>query len=543
MNFFKTNLDPTVAATTLLLKALQVKVARTTINETLQNHPEFPSLLSISDSLDRWNVENAAVTISVENINELPTPFLATLRVSEEQIWVLVKEVNETTVRYCKSVGQLEDVEQPIKAFLNESTGVALLAEANKLSGEPDFWISRKREILSGIATLTLLASFLTIGVIGFFSFTTEQTEEGYALAYLLFWSTKSIGICLSILLVWYAIDENNPALKKVCSVVKDGDCGSVLNSKYSKFLGGISWTDIGLIYFIGGLICLLTTTGLSSSIFILGWLSVLAVPYTALSIYLQWRILKKWCVLCLAVQGVLVFEAVVSIVLVIKTSVGVPDHLTVLVTLLSFIIPTLLWYFLKPVFIIYNQNTATTRNLIRLKSNRQIFDAVMEKQKKLTHSPGDLGLILGNANSENILVVVSNPVCAPCAGLHPEIEELLESNLNLKVQLLFTTGASEQSRESKLFVNYLLTAYKGGDQAVVRKILDQWYVNSAQDYNRFVKSDPARVPLDQQSSLQAMEQWCHLAEIEGTPAVFFNGKELPEIFKVADLKYILATK
>lgn len=66
-----------VNATIALLHSLGVKVTNTTINERLINHPDYPSLLSVSDALNRWQVENMAVKVEKEKIEELPLPFLA----------------------------------------------------------------------------------------------------------------------------------------------------------------------------------------------------------------------------------------------------------------------------------------------------------------------------------------------------------------------------------------------------------------------------------------------------------------------------------
>ena len=60
--------EPNVKATIAFLKLLNVKVTDTTVDDTLQNHPDWPSLLCISDSLNKWNVPNAAGKIEVSEI-------------------------------------------------------------------------------------------------------------------------------------------------------------------------------------------------------------------------------------------------------------------------------------------------------------------------------------------------------------------------------------------------------------------------------------------------------------------------------------------
>lgn len=69
--------EPNVKAVIVFLKLLGVKVTNTSVDETLQNHPDYPGLLSISDSLSRWNVPNAALKINFSQIDEIESPFIA----------------------------------------------------------------------------------------------------------------------------------------------------------------------------------------------------------------------------------------------------------------------------------------------------------------------------------------------------------------------------------------------------------------------------------------------------------------------------------
>ncbi|MGI8952913.1 MAG: hypothetical protein ACR2FN_15175 [Chitinophagaceae bacterium] len=66
------NFEAPVSATIALLKQSKINVTGKTVNETLQYHPDYPSLLSISDSLKQWHVENAAVKITADQVHEVP---------------------------------------------------------------------------------------------------------------------------------------------------------------------------------------------------------------------------------------------------------------------------------------------------------------------------------------------------------------------------------------------------------------------------------------------------------------------------------------
>lgn len=63
--------------TVQLLKKLDVPVTAATVVDNIEQHPDYPSLYSISDSLSKWKVENLALKVKAKTIEELPVPFIA----------------------------------------------------------------------------------------------------------------------------------------------------------------------------------------------------------------------------------------------------------------------------------------------------------------------------------------------------------------------------------------------------------------------------------------------------------------------------------
>ena len=91
------NYEPNVKASISFLRLLKVKVNNTTVNETLQNHPDWPTLLCVSDSLNKWNIPNGAGKIDVNKIQELPIPFIAYTHNWENPL-AIVTDVTDTTI-------------------------------------------------------------------------------------------------------------------------------------------------------------------------------------------------------------------------------------------------------------------------------------------------------------------------------------------------------------------------------------------------------------------------------------------------------------
>ena len=55
------NYENPVNAAIQLLRQLNIKVTNSSVNEAILAHPDYPSLLCISDCLKQWQVENIAV--------------------------------------------------------------------------------------------------------------------------------------------------------------------------------------------------------------------------------------------------------------------------------------------------------------------------------------------------------------------------------------------------------------------------------------------------------------------------------------------------
>jgi len=79
----------------LLINALKIPVTQQSIEDELQKHPEHNSLLAISDLMNTWKVPNASYNLSLEDLSDVPKPFIAHLGKAG---FVLVSEINENSI-------------------------------------------------------------------------------------------------------------------------------------------------------------------------------------------------------------------------------------------------------------------------------------------------------------------------------------------------------------------------------------------------------------------------------------------------------------
>lgn len=529
-------LSSTAEVTMLLLKALKVQVTATTVQNAVDEHPHSASLYAISDSLKRWRVENICLQLESNQLHELPVPFLAHLHVDAGS-FVVVTQVTKQKVTYLRNANR--KTEKSIAAFAREWSGVALLAEAGKNAGENDFAVRRRKQWLSDSRMPAILIGFLILIGLSFYS--GIQTQGLAALLPATLATLKLAGCVITGLLLWYEIDNANPALRQICSSGKQTDCNAVLGSKASKIFKGVSWSEVGFVYFAGGCLFLLFSAHAPFAAFgVLAWLNLWALPYVAFSVFYQWKVVKQWCPLCLVVQGLLLSETFLNLIGYKNfTNLFHTSYSTLVLALTAFSLPVFVWLFAKPVLLKAQQATKFQREAAWLKYNPQLFPALLSTQKPVSKSPEGLGITIGNPAAANTIIKVCNPYCGPCAKAHREIDELLE-NRDIKVQIIFAAMNSEGDIRAKP-VKHFLSLYETKNEPLLLQALDDWYITGSKDYDLFAQKYPLNDDLNRQGEkLDAMIEWCKKTEIAYTPTFFINGFELPKWYKVEDIKYLL---
>lgn len=527
--FFNT-FQPVVNSTITFLKLLNVKVSSVMVDNTLHKHPDYPSLLAVSDSLQEWNVPNATFKMEPHRIDEIPVPFLAYLPDSLAPLTVV------TNVNVDKITCYTDDYKKPVlherEDFLKQWHGICLLAETNDESGEKNYKQNRGKELLKQSLPFSLLLILLAGSLYILYS-------SGATLMVYMQYCILLAGTIITSLLLWYEIDRNNPLLYKVCGGISQGNCGAILTSKASTFLGLFTWSEVGFIYFVGGLLTLLFAS-LTVALPILGWFHILSLPYIFFSVFYQWRIAKQWCILCLTVQVLLLAGGLNVFINGYALSITALTTKAIFTIVTLYLLPALVWYIVKPILKKLQHDKDEKRQYLRIKFNYEVFDTLIKKQKKITLPTSDLGIDLGNVEANNLLIKVCSPYCNPCSLAHPDIEKLLEENKNLKVKIIFTTVKDEKDFRFKTVAHLLAIAEKG-NKKLTMQALDDWYLSPQKNYDIFASKYQMNGEVEMQSKkIHEMENWCKQVNIQFTPTIFFNGYQIPDAYNVGDLGYFL---
>lgn len=532
MAFFDltTNATDANATATLyaLVRGLKAKVTRATVQEELSLHPDFPSLLSLSEVLTDWQIDNTALQLNtVEQLRELPLPFIAHLR-KNSGWYVLVTKIAGDTITYTDSADGNQT--ESLTDFERRWSGVVLLAEADERSGEPDYAKKRPAEVRENLRGPFVLTGLLFVLIVAILNVAPNLSGLEWLLLL-----TKTTGLVLSGLLVAKQLGGKNALTDRLCRVNGKTNCDSVLDSPGAKLWGWLSWSDVGLLYFAGGLLAMLMNGSLAATRPLLNALALLALPYTIYSVYYQARVVEQWCTLCLAVQGVLLVEGILAIAQETTLPALWQPYLAVMTALL---LPTLVWMLVKPLLSNWAKSWQEHHELMAFKRNANVFATLLREQEPMMTPPSHVRpLWIGQPAATHILTVVTNPYCRPCARKYKELDELLRQSVNLSVRLIFPTSEADNDKVTRL-AEHLLAL----DPAVAPIALTAWFNQSEFSYEVWASQFP--MPANRGDARQralAHGRWCWAAGITSTPTVFLNEHRFPDLYRLADVAWLLA--
>ena len=336
-------------------------------------------------------------------------------------------------------------------------------------------------------------------------------------------------------MLLWQSIDKNNPFINNLCQAGGKANCNAILSSNAAQVASWLSWSEVGFFYFVGGFVALLINP---NSMFILWGIGAIALFYTFWSIYYQAFVAKQWCTLCLSIQMLFIVEFLLNIQFLSEFDLNFSklNYDNFIALLVGVSVAILFWIFLKPILQKSQQVAPLKNDLKRFKNNPNLFLSLLQKQAEMPFVPTNMHTInFGNPNAEHTLTMVTNTFCQPCAKTHKIIEGLLESNENMKCQVIFL--ASNMPDDKRGIVAKLILSLPTHQQA---EALHQWYENEERSIEKWQKQLGVIENKNTESTISQHQIWCETAKIEATPTLFLDGYKMPELYRIGDLKGVL---
>lgn len=530
MPFFTRTKSNATAVTTHLLHHLGAPFSQDGLRKALRDHPDFPSLLSVSDTLNEWHMPTVACHIARENYHpaEFTFPFIASMANNGGR-FILVHQIADKQVSYSdenkkKAVMSEDD-------FLQHWTGILLQATLTANSGQPGHRTERMKDTFERIKIPLLAAALIAVLLC---NLNYQAVNTGYA-AWLLL---KITGVIVSILLLVHSLDANNPFIQTLCSLgTKDG-CDAILKTDAAKVTSWLSWSEVGLLYFTGSLLAMVAVP---VSLPLLAWLNILSLPYTCYSVIYQYR-QQNWCVLCCTAQVLLWLEFLTNVGL---NGLSFPPDLSLLSLtagvkiVLCFVLPSLIWAAIKKSLGQAAQVDPMKQQLKKFKYNSDLFDQMLRKQPRYAVPDTLMPVSLGDPSAATIITMVSNPFCGPCAKAHQAIDEWLSYRKDLQLKIIFTSRDKDDER--KLQVARHVHALTGlNDPQLLKQALYDWYAQTPKKYNAWAEKYPVSLENANHELTEIQRDWCHIIDVTYTPTILVNGYKLPEPYRLEDIKYLL---
>lgn len=514
------------------LREINIPLSNKTLADELKKHPDYYSLLAVHEVFDNWRIPNAAYQITFDELleSDLEDPFVAFV---SNKYFLMVSKITSEYALVSNERWQKHRL--PIDQFKNIFSGSILIAERDEMSGEEDYPAKRREEIINNMrvpaviaGTATLLFGWLFLGS----AFLSTLNLSVFLLV--LF---KTAGTAVAVLLLIQSIDGDNPLIQKLCGNDSNENCNAILSSKGAKINNYVSWSEVGFFYFAGSWLVLLFNSGDPQIVHLLALFNLIGLPYTFYSIFYQWKIARQWCILCCAVQGLLWLEffAFLPALPMAFSGIGLKE-LAAFITGMA--MPVLSWVVIKPYLLLYKQIDPLMQQLREHKYNKQVFTQILNEGAKYELPPEENAIIIGNREAENVITMVSNPFCQPCAKAHKALQWLQRRD-DIKLQIIFSASGIENDPKTKV-VTHLLSLQQSHDGITLKKALDDWYDQKYKNYDNWAKDYPVTNTSIDTATLKANNAWCKLADVTGTPTLFINGRKLPQNYQPDDIKYFI---
>lgn len=507
-------------ALTLLLERLNVKHTQYYADKLFNEHPNKYDLFGLSDMLTTYGIENAGLRVERKaDICSTTTPFIA--HVGGD--FVVVDAISQMQTSYLwngKAISLSTD------EFFKIWSGVVLIAQPGKKTIEPDYLLNKQEENIGRIkyyiTVISLAIAFLILCIV-----TQVYLNTGLLVSLVL----NMAGAYIGYLLLLKHLNIGGGFEDKICSLFKQADCNSILDSDAASLFGIISWSEIGLSYFVSNMAIILFFPHL---VIWMALINICALPYTLWSIWYQAFKVNQWCTLCIIVQILL------WLVFFVNLGFGfihIPTFDMLQISIVGFVyfIPLVLIQLITPLAVNKQRIVEVTQEINSIKANENIFAALLKEQPRYQVPFKYSRVEFGNPKSNLLITVLTNPHCNPCAKMHERINKLLKENNHIVVQYIFSSFSSELEVSAR----YLIAVSQQKNNEERDKIYTEWFEKGKIDKEKFFLKHP--VNMDENLVIEEFNRhkvWIKNAQLHATPIPLVNGYKLPESYQLEDLKY-----
>lgn len=470
------------------------------------SHPNYPSALAFSDTLNFMGVRNDAYELDKEYWDELPEEFIAIV----DNSFSLVKKSGTQYSIYSDKAKTLNKEE-----LHKKSTDFVLLFEKDKVEHKS---VTSYKPFIYAVFAVILVYSFLS-----------QVWYEA------IFNVLSLAGIYISLEIFNQKFGNTSTVIGSICGDTAGNQnvnsCNKIITQDKTSILG-LKFSDFSLIYFIG-----ITVLGLflpATSFIIKGFTfaSVIAIGY---SLYIQGFVEKTFCRVCLLIISLLVAQLLIGLFLFENI------HFDIKTSLLSLI----LWIASFSLVLYLNNTLEEKENLqksnaknLRFKRNYDLFKRELLEKEKVTFNDNET-FFVGNKDAKLHISIVSNPYCGFCKDAHKIVENLLSKYPNdISVQMRFNYSPDPNNEKFTNLISDFMYTYKNKSAQEFLHLIEDWF--ETRDESKIRQKVGTTSSNEDLTALTEMSTDNRNAGLNFTPIILINGYQFPDKYDRDDIYYFI---
>lgn len=486
------------------------------------SHPDFPSLYAVTDTMDFFGIENLAAKVTNEQFSELPNAFLTLTNVTQQDQFIYVTQHNDQIVSYLDNENKKHTI--PLNEFLNNWQQVVIVIDENE-SKTVEKSSQSNNKLIGAFALLLLVIVFNQI----------SHYSNFIPFLYAFF---ALVGLGLSVLLLQQGLGINKEMTSKICTIGQSNvnGCESVLNSSGAKIYKNFTLSDVCFVFF--STLVLLLVASQSTHLYYVS-ITLFALPVVIFSLFYQYKVVKKWCVLCLGISANLIGIAVVTVFYMdgfeIKNIVK-----ETLVFLSVLLLLTVIWNLIKPLVLGYFDLKKENRDHKRFKRNATTFRALLNDTPKINLLTLDQfpTIEIGKNEAKNELLLFLSPSCGHCHTAFKDAMALLEKySDDLKIRIGFNVNLENENNPYSVIVSTIVEQNKQFNNA--KELLTNWHIEKI-GIDAFNVAYQTVISDETKNTITSQFKWCNENGFNYAPVKIFNKKLMPKEYTINDLHFFI---
>ncbi len=472
------------------------------------SHPNYPSALAFSDTLNFMGVKNDAYELDKEYWDELPEEFIAIV----ENSFSLVKKSGSSYSVYSEKAKTFDKDE-----LYKKSTDFVLLFEKTE-KAESKLAFNFK-PVLYGIFAVVLVYSFIS-----------QTLYEA------IFNLLSLAGVYISLEIFNQKFGNTSTVIGSICgggdaTTQTVNSCDKIIKQDKTSILG-LKFSDFSLIYFAGLAILGLFLPATAYIVKGFTFVSVLAIGY---SLYIQAFVEKTFCRVCLLIISILAGQLIVSILFFQNPSFGIG----------ALLLTIILWALTFSAVIYFNTlleeketlQKSNAKNL-RFKRNYELFKSQLQQNEKIEFQDTQT-FSVGNKDAKLRISIVSNPYCGFCKDAHKLAEGLLEKYPDdISLQMRFNYTPERTHEKYTQLISDLTHIYHNRPEKDFLHAVETWF--ETKDEAK-INTLSGGVPTSENlNPLVEMSRENSNAGLSFTPIFIINGYQFPDKYDREDLLFFI---